>query len=112
MISEIVAHKNEDDIYMLSSSMNIEIDNIEETPFQILVPAFAISELEIAFKMSILLYLPFIIVDMVVASILLSMGMIMIPPILISLPFKIMIFVMVNGWDLLIGGLVRSFVGG
>ncbi|RLL85359.1 flagellar biosynthesis protein flip [Petrotoga sp. HKA.pet.4.5] len=112
MISEIVAHKNEDDIYMLSSSMNVEIDNIEETPFQILVPAFAISELEIAFKMSILLYLPFIIVDMVVASILLSMGMIMIPPILISLPFKIMIFVMVNGWDLIIGGLVRSFVGG
>nr|WP_255420131.1 flagellar type III secretion system pore protein FliP [Petrotoga sp. 9PW.55.5.1] len=112
MISEIVAHKNEDDIYMLASSMGETIDNIEDTPFQILVPAFAISELEIAFKMSILLYLPFIIVDMVVASILLSMGMIMIPPILISLPFKIMIFVMVNGWDLLIGGLVRSFVRG
>lgn len=112
MISEIVAHKNEDDIYMLASSMGETIDKIEDTPFQILVPAFAISELEIAFKMSILLYLPFIIVDMVVASILLSMGMIMIPPILISLPFKIMIFVMVNGWDLLIGGLVRSFVRG
>ncbi|PNR97060.1 flagellar type III secretion system pore protein FliP [Petrotoga sp. 9PWA.NaAc.5.4] len=112
MISEIVAHKNEDDIYMLSSAMNIELNDIQQTPFQILVPAFAISELEIAFKMSILIYLPFIIIDMVVASILLSMGMIMIPPILISLPFKIMIFVMVNGWDLLIGGLVRSFTGG
>lgn len=112
MISEIVAHKNEDDIYMLSSAMSIELNDIQQTPFQILVPAFAISELEIAFKMSILIYLPFIIIDMVVASILLSMGMIMIPPILISLPFKIMIFVMVNGWDLLIGGLVRSFTGG
>jgi len=112
MISQIVAHKNEDDIYMLSSAMNVSISNIEETPFNILVPAFAISELEIAFKMSILIYLPFIIIDMVVASILLSMGMIMIPPVLISLPFKIMIFVMVNGWDLLISGLVKSFTGG
>lgn len=97
---------------MLSSAMNISISNIEETPLNILIPAFAISELEIAFKMSILIYLPFIIIDMVVASILLSMGMIMIPPVLISLPFKIMIFVMVNGWDLLISGLVKSFTGG
>ncbi len=113
MLSQIVAHKNEDDIYMLSSAMNISISNIEETPLNILIPAFAISELEIAFKMSILIYLPFIIIDMVVASILLSMGMIMIPPpVLISLPFKIMIFVMVNGWDLLISGLVKSFTGG
>lgn len=79
MLSQIVAHKNEDDIYMLSSAMNISISNIEETPLNILIPAFAISELEIAFKMSILIYLPFIIIDMVVASILLSMGMIMIP---------------------------------
>jgi flagellar biosynthetic protein FliP len=112
MLSQIVAHKNEDDIYMLSSAMNISISNIEETPLNILIPAFAISELEIAFKMSILIYLPFIIIDMIVASILLSMGMIMIPPVLISLPFKIMIFVMVNGWDLLISGLVKSFTGG
>ncbi|HOB15859.1 MAG TPA: flagellar type III secretion system pore protein FliP [Defluviitoga sp.] len=112
MLTQIVAHKNEDNIYMLSSAMNLNISNVEETPFHILVPAFAISELEIAFKMSILIYLPFIIIDMVVASILLSMGMIMIPPVLISLPFKIMIFVMVNGWDLLVSGLVKSFTGG
>jgi flagellar biosynthetic protein FliP len=61
--------------------------------------------------MGVLIYIPFILVDMVVASILLSMGMMMIPPVLISLPFKIMLFVIVNGWDLLIGSLIRSFRG-
>ncbi|HOO74388.1 MAG TPA: flagellar type III secretion system pore protein FliP [Tepiditoga sp.] len=112
MLREIVSHKNQDNIFMLASSMKYEIKSIEDTPFQILVPAFALSEIEIAFKMGILIYIPFIIVDMVVASILLSMGMMMIPPVLISLPFKVLLFVLINGWDLLIGSLVRSFAGG
>ncbi|MDN5342285.1 MULTISPECIES: flagellar type III secretion system pore protein FliP [Oceanotoga] len=112
MLREIIDHKNQDNIILLANSTNTQIQNIEDTPFQILIPAFALSELEISFKMGLLLYIPFILVDMVVASILLSMGMIMIPPVLISLPFKIMLFIIVNGWDLVIGSLVRSFGGG
>ncbi|SDC25343.1 flagellar type III secretion system pore protein FliP [Geotoga petraea] len=111
MTSEIIAHKNQDDVFMLANYLEQPVEDINDTPFQILVPAFALSELEIAFKMGVLIYIPFILVDMVVASILLSMGMMMIPPVLISLPFKIMLFVIVNGWDLLIGSLIRSFRG-
>ena len=73
------------------------------------VPAFVISELKTAFEIGFMLYLPFIILDMVVSSILLSMGMMMLPPVMISLPFKLMLFVLVDGWDLLIGSLVKSF---
>ncbi|SHE88710.1 flagellar biosynthetic protein FliP [Marinitoga hydrogenitolerans DSM 16785] len=109
MINEIVTHKNQDNIFMLASSVQKEIKNINDTPPEILIPAFALSELEISFKMGVLIYIPFIIVDMVVASILLSMGMMMIPPIMISMPFKLLLFILVNGWDLLIGGLIRSF---
>ncbi|GAB6189439.1 flagellar type III secretion system pore protein FliP [Marinitoga arctica] len=109
MISEIVAHKNQDNVFMLASSVHKEIKNINEVSPEILIPAFALSELEISFKMGVLIYIPFIIVDMVVASILLSMGMMMIPPIMISMPFKLLLFILVNGWDLLIGGLIRSF---
>lgn len=81
----------------------------EETPLRVLVPAFAISELKTAFEIGFLIYLPFLIIDMVVSSILLSMGMMMLPPVLISLPFKLLLFVLVDGWNLVIGSLVRSF---
>jgi flagellar biosynthetic protein FliP len=74
-----------------------------------LVPAFVLSELKTAFEIGFVLYVPFLIIDMVVASILLSMGMMMLPPILISLPFKLMIFVLVDGWHLVVGSLVESF---
>ncbi|NLI81079.1 MAG: flagellar type III secretion system pore protein FliP [Deltaproteobacteria bacterium] len=74
-----------------------------------IVPAFVISELKTAFQIGFMLYIPFIILDMVVSSILLSMGMMMLPPVMISLPFKLMLFVMVDGWNLLIGSLVKSF---
>ncbi|KAF2956482.1 flagellar type III secretion system pore protein FliP [Marinitoga sp. 38H-ov] len=109
MLGEIIAHKNQDNIFMLASSVKREINNINDTPPEILIPAFALSELEISFKMGVLIYIPFIIVDMVVASILLSMGMMMIPPVMISMPFKLLLIILVNGWDLLIGGLIRSF---
>jgi len=80
-----------------------------EVPLEILVPAFIISELKTAFEIGFLIFLPFLIVDLVVASILLAMGMMMLPPIMISMPFKILLFVMVDGWHLLVGSLVTSF---
>ncbi|HPE69144.1 MAG TPA: flagellar type III secretion system pore protein FliP [Thermotogota bacterium] len=110
MVYQLRIHKNEDNVDMLLEATDSEpVENIADAPLTVLIPAFTIGELEVAFKMAILLYIPFIMIDMVVASILLAMGMIMIPPVLISMPFKILIFVVVNGWDLLIGGLVRSF---
>ncbi len=81
----------------------------EEIPLKIVVPAFVISELKTAFEIGFLIYLPFLVIDMVVASILLSMGMMMLPPVLISLPFKLLLFVLVDGWNLIIGSIVRSF---
>lgn len=83
--------------------------NIDEVKIQTLIPAFVISELKTAFQIGFLIYIPFLILDMVVASILLSMGMLMLPPVLISLPFKLMLFVMVDGWHLTVGSLVKSF---
>jgi flagellar biosynthesis protein FliP len=80
-------------------------------PLQILVPAFMISELRRAFEIGFLLFVPFVIIDMVVASVLMSMGMMMLPPVVISLPFKLIFFVLVDGWHLVAGSLVRSFAG-
>jgi flagellar biosynthetic protein FliP len=80
-----------------------------DTPVQVVIPAFMISELRRAFEIGFMLFLPFLIIDMVTASILMSMGMMMLPPIMISLPFKIIFFVMVDGWHLVVGSLVRSF---
>ncbi|MDA8138536.1 MAG: flagellar type III secretion system pore protein FliP [Desulfobacteraceae bacterium] len=84
--------------------------NIDEVPTTVLIPAFMISELKTAFQIGFMLYIPFLIIDMVVASVLLSMGMMMLPPVMISLPFKLMIFVLTDGWYLIIGSLVKSFV--
>jgi flagellar biosynthetic protein FliP len=83
--------------------------NQEEIPTTVLLPAFMISELKTAFQIGCILYIPFLIVDMVVSSVLLSMGMMMLPPVMISLPFKVLLFVLVDGWNLLVGSLVRSF---
>jgi flagellar biosynthetic protein FliP len=81
----------------------------EATPLQVVVPAFMISELRRAFEIGFLLYLPFIVIDLVVSSILMSMGMMMLPPVMIALPFKLIFFVLVDGWGLVAGSLVRSF---
>ncbi|MDR2422675.1 MAG: flagellar type III secretion system pore protein FliP [Deltaproteobacteria bacterium] len=83
--------------------------NKADVPTMSLIPAFIISELKTAFTIGFLLYMPFLIIDMVVASVLLSMGMMMLPPVMISLPFKLMLFVLVDGWNLLVGSIVRSF---
>ncbi|ADH86410.1 flagellar type III secretion system pore protein FliP [Desulfurivibrio alkaliphilus] len=81
----------------------------DDVPTHILIPAFMISELKTAFTIGFVLFLPFLVIDMVVASVLLSMGMMMLPPIMVALPFKILLFVLVDGWYLIVGSLVRSF---
>lgn len=83
-------------------------DTINDVPLSVIIPAFIISELKTAFEIGFLLFLPFLVIDMVVASILMSMGMMMLPPVMISLPFKILVFVLVDGWNLLIGNLIAS----
>ncbi|HNR32006.1 MAG TPA: flagellar type III secretion system pore protein FliP, partial [Candidatus Hydrogenedentes bacterium] len=84
-------------------------DTPDDVPTHVLVPAFVISELTTAFEIGFLIYIPFLIIDMVVASTLMAMGMMMLPPIFVSLPFKIVMFVLVDGWNLLIGSIARSF---
>ena len=83
--------------------------NKDEVPSSILIPAFMISELKTAFQIGFILFLPFLVIDMVVASVLLSMGMMMLPPVMVSLPFKLLLFVLVDGWHLIVGSLVQSF---
>ncbi len=83
--------------------------NLSDVPTHVLIPAFVLHEMTVAFKIGILLFIPFIIIDMVVASALMSMGMIMLPPVMISMPFKLILFVLVDGWTLLTEQLVRSF---
>ncbi len=85
--------------------------NIDDVPTHILIPSFILSELKTAFQIGFMLYVPFLIIDMVVASVLLSMGMMMLPPVMVSLPFKLMIFVLTDGWFLIVGSLVKSFTG-
>ncbi|MGC9324893.1 MAG: flagellar type III secretion system pore protein FliP [Desulfomonilia bacterium] len=102
----------EKDLSLFLSIMKQEKpENKEEVPTRALIPAFMISELKTAFQIGFILFVPFLIIDMVVSSILLSMGMMMLPPIMISLPFKVMLFVLVDGWNLLVGSLIRGFVG-
>jgi len=86
-----------------------EIESPDQTPFSLLMPAFATSELKTAFQIGFLLFIPFLIIDLVVASVLMSMGMMMLSPMIISLPFKIMLFVLVDGWALVLGTLASSF---
>ena len=81
----------------------------EEVPTRVLIPAFMLSELKTAFQMGVVIYIPFIVVDMVVASVLLAMGMMMLPPMMISLPFKLLLFVAADGWNLVVLSLLKSF---
>jgi flagellar biosynthesis protein FliP len=82
---------------------------LADVPTYVLIPAFILNELDVAFRIGILIFVPFIIIDMVTASILMSMGMIMLPPVMISMPFKIILFVAMDGWNLLVRELVASF---
>lgn len=100
----------EDDLKLfLDLSKSATPETPQATPIHILVPAFMISELRRAFEIGFLLFIPFVVIDLVVASVLMSMGMMMLPPIMISLPFKLIFFVLVDGWRLVAGSLVQSF---
>jgi flagellar biosynthetic protein FliP len=100
----------DEDLVLFIELSNLERpDNRDDLPTYILVPAFALSELRAGFIIGFFLFIPFIMVDMIIASILMSMGMMMLPPMLISLPFKILLFILVDGWNLIVGSLVRSF---
>jgi flagellar biosynthetic protein FliP len=100
----------EKDLALFLSIMKVpRPKNFQDIPITAVVPAFMISELRTAFEIGFLLFLPFLIIDMVVASVLLSMGMMMLPPVMISLVFKILLFVLVDGWNILVGSLVKSF---
>ena len=101
--------RKKDIALFLQVSKSDKPHNIDEIPTMVLIPSFVISELKTAFQIGFLIYVPFLIIDMVVASVLLSMGMMMLPPFMVSLPFKLMLFVLVDGWNLLVGSLVKSF---
>ena len=89
-----------------------QVESPQDIPLKALIPAFMISELRRAFEIGFLVFIPFLVIDMVVASVLMSMGMMMLPPIIIALPFKIIFFVLVDGWFLIVGSLIESFAGG
>ncbi len=106
----MLEHVREKDLSLfVNMSKDVEIERPEDTPFRILIPSFMISELKRAFEIGFLLFIPFLIIDMLIASILMAMGMMMLPPVVISLPFKIIFFVLVDGWYLVCGSLIKSF---
>lgn len=101
----------EKDLILFVNMANVEgVQNAEQVPLRVLVPAFMVSELRRAFEIGFLVFLPFLIIDMLTASILMSMGMMMLPPVMISLPFKLIFFVLIDGWSMIAGSLVESFV--
>lgn len=105
------AHVREKDLLLfLDLSNTPQPETPEDISYRVLIPAFMISELKRAFEIGFLLYLPFLIIDLVIASVLMSMGMMMLPPVVISLPFKLIFFVLVDGWNLVAGSLVQSYV--
>jgi flagellar biosynthetic protein FliP len=102
--------RNESDLTLFCNIAGIEeVETLDEIPTYVLIPAFIISELRIAFYIGFIIYIPFIVIDMVVSSTLMSMGMMMLPPTVISTPFKILLFIVVDGWSLIIGELVQTF---
>ncbi len=106
----MLAQTNEKDIALFIEMADIDRpETSDDIPLQILIPAFVISELRTGFQIAFLIFVPFLIIDMIVASILMSMGMMMLPPVIVSLPFKILLFVLVDGWYLLVKSLVGSF---
>ena len=99
----------EKDLDLFCEIADVTYKDYDDVPFVVLVPSFILSELRTAFIIGVIIYIPFIVIDMVVSSVLMSMGMMMLPPTTISLPFKILLFVLADGWNLVIGGLVKTF---
>jgi flagellar biosynthetic protein FliP len=109
----MMEHVREHDLQLFADIAKTSPEEVgAQTPLRTLIPAFMISELRRAFEIGFLLFLPFLIIDMVVASVLMSMGMMMLPPVMISLPFKLIFFVLVDGWYLVAGSLIQSYGGG
>ena len=107
----MLAQTREDDIAMFAELSRIPaLESPDQVPFATLVPAFITSELKSAFTIGFLIYIPFVVIDLIVASVLMSMGMMMVSPMMISMPFKLMLFVLVDGWSLIMGSLAASFV--
>ncbi len=107
----LASHTQERDLALLVELSGAEgFESLDEVPFTAMLPAFLLSELRIAFQIGFMIFLPFLIVDLVVSSMLISMGMIVLPPIVVSLPFKIMLFVLVDGWNLVLGSLLRGLL--
>ena len=103
-------HTRQKDLALFLDYAGIESpETIEDIPLTALVPAFAISEIKTAFQIGFMIFIPFLVIDMIVASVLMSMGMMMLPPVMISLPFKILLFVLVDGWYLVMKSLLQSF---
>lgn len=108
MLKQMDGHPKELRLFMDIAEIDT-VENLDEIPTTVIIPAFIISELRTAFIIGFLIYIPFIIIDMVVASTLMSMGMMMLPPTTISMPFKILLFILADGWGLIIGSLVKTF---
>lgn len=111
MRSFMLKQTRQSDVLLFAKLAKLDADiKVENVPFKVLVPAFVTSELKSAFQIGFLIFIPFLIIDMIVASVLMSLGMMMLSPVLVALPFKLMLFVLADGWNLLIGSLAASFV--
>lgn len=106
----MIEQTRESDLGMFAEMADITLVSPEEVPLRVLVPAFMTSELKTAFQIGFMIFIPFLIIDLVIASLLMSMGMMMLSPMIISLPFKLMLFVLIDGWALVVGTLANSFV--
>lgn len=111
MVNQLEAAGNAQDVYLFLDDELSARDDLTwgDVPTTSLISAFVVSELKVAFNIGFRIFLPFVVIDLLVASVLVSMGMLMLPPVLVSLPLKLLLFVMADGWDLVVGGLVRSF---
>ena len=106
----MLAHTREKDLKLFAEMVpNLKVEGPEQLPYRVVIPAFMISELKRAFEIGFLLFIPFVIIDMMIASVLMSMGMMMLPPVMISLPFKLIFFVLVDGWAMVASSLVKSY---
>ncbi|MCS3915790.1 flagellar biosynthetic protein FliP [Caldanaerobacter subterraneus subsp. tengcongensis MB4] len=99
----------QNDLALFVNLAKIKVDKVEDLPMRVVIPAFIISELKTAFEIGFIIYIPFLVIDIIVASVLMSMGMFMLPPVLISLPFKVLLFILVDGWNLVVKSLILGF---
>ena len=105
----MLKHVRDADLQLFADAAKVDTAATTEVPLRVLIPAFMISELRRSFEIGFLVFIPFLVIDMVVASVLMSMGMMMLPPVMIAMPFKIIFFVLVDGWFLIVGSLIQSF---